>query len=137
MSMAARKLRHVACVDDDADILMITRFALEEVSGLIVTDFHGPRAALEGLATVKPDLILMDVMMPSMDGPTTMKKLREQEGLRQTPIVFMTARVQPHELKEYLALGAAGVICKPYDPLTLADSLEDIWRKHSEAAVIA
>jgi len=128
LSLNERVLRHVACVDDDVDILEITKFALADVGGLAVTTFEGPRAALQGVAAAKPDMILMDVMMPEMDGPTAFKMLRKQDDASRIPVVFMTARVQPHELRDYLALGAVGVISKPYDPLTLAQNLADIWR---------
>jgi CheY-like chemotaxis protein len=130
MNAAAAPLHRVACVDDDPDILVITKLALEEVGGLVVIDFPGPRAVIEGLAAAKPDLILMDVMMPEIDGPAALRLLRE--GGSNVPVVFMTARVQSHEVANYIALGAAGVISKPFDPLTLAQKLDDIWRKAVE-----
>lgn len=137
MTVNEKVLSHVACVDDDADILQITKFALEEIGGLKVTAFEGPRAALEGMAAAQPDLILMDVMMPEMDGPTALKQFKRQEGVSHIPVVFMTARVQPHELRDYMALGAAGVISKPYDPVTLTQQLVDIWRRQSPAKAVA
>jgi two-component system, OmpR family, response regulator len=137
MTVTERTLQHVACVDDDADILQITKFALEEIGGLTVTAFEGPRAALEGMAAAQPDLILMDVMMPEMDGPTALKMLKKQDGVSHIPVVFMTARVQPHELRDYMALGAAGVISKPYDPVTLTQQLVDIWRRQTPGRAVA
>ena len=67
-----------------------------------------------------PDLILLDVMMPGMDGPTTLKALRQIESLSQTPVAFMTAKIQPNEIAEYKLLGAIDVIPKPFDPMTLS-----------------
>jgi CheY-like chemotaxis protein len=128
--MTAAPLHRVACVDDDPDILAITKLALEEFGGLVVTDFPGSRAAIEGVAAANPDLILMDVMMPEIDGPAALRMLRE--GGSNVPVVFMTARVQSHEIANYVALGAAGVISKPFDPLTLAQKLDEIWRKTVE-----
>lgn len=137
MNGTERTLQHVACVDDDADILQITKFALEEIGGLTVTAFDSPKAALDGMAAAQPDLIVMDVMMPEMDGPTALKHLRRQEAVAHIPVVFMTARVQPHELRDYMALGAAGVISKPYDPVTLTQQLNDIWRRQIPGRAVA
>lgn len=137
MSINEKALEHVACVDDDADILQITKFALEEIGNLRVTAFEGPRAALEGMAGAMPDLILMDVMMPEMDGPTAFKALSRLPEVSHIPVVFMTARVQPHELRDYLALGASGVISKPYDPVTLPQQLVEIWRKQTPRRAVA
>ncbi|WP_199221388.1 response regulator [Desulfonatronum sp. SC1] len=74
-----------------------------------------------------PDLILLDVMMPDMDGPTTMRELRKIPDLANTPVVFLTAKVQPQEFSAYLALGAQGVIAKPFDPMKLADEVHAVW----------
>jgi len=137
MSVTEKTLQHVACVDDDADILQITKFALEEIGGLTVTAFEGARPALAGMDAAQPDLILMDVMMPGMDGPTALKQLKKLEGVAHIPVVFMTARVQPHELRDYMALGAAGVISKPYDPVTLTQQLIEIWRRQLPGRAVA
>ncbi len=137
MNGTERTLQHVACVDDDADILQITKFALEEIGGLNVTAFEGAHAALAGMATAQPDLIVMDVMMPEIDGPTALKQLKRMEEVAHIPVVFMTARVQPHELRDYMALGAAGVISKPYDPVTLTQQLVDIWRRQIPGRAVA
>ena len=137
MTGAEKTLQHVACVDDDVDILQITKFALEEIGGLNVTAFEGPHAALAGMAAAQPDLIVMDVMMPEMDGPSALKQLKRMEAVAHIPVVFMTARVQPHELRDYMALGAAGVISKPYDPVTLTQQLVDIWRRRIPGRAVA
>jgi Response regulators consisting of a CheY-like receiver domain and a winged-helix DNA-binding domain len=71
-------------------------------------------------------------MMPGMDGPTTLIELRKKPSLTQTPVVFMTARVQRHEIEQYLAMGAADVISKPFDPMTLSAQVADIWVKAHE-----
>jgi CheY-like chemotaxis protein len=75
----------------------------------------------------KPDIILLDVMMPDMDGIETFHRLREVPALEETPIVFMTAKAMPDEVKRYRAMGAAEVIAKPFDPMTLPDQLRKIW----------
>ncbi|MGZ5848543.1 MAG: response regulator, partial [Ramlibacter sp.] len=74
-----------------------------------------------------PDLLLLDVMMPGMDGPTTLARLRELPATRQVPVVFMTAKVQASEIENYKALGALGVISKPFDPMRLADQVKALW----------
>ena len=76
-----------------------------------------------------PDLILMDVMMPVMDGPKTLEKIRQIPQVAHIPVIFMTAKVQVHEQGAYLALGAKGVIVKPFDPMTLSDQIVALWTK--------
>ena len=92
---------------------------------------HGPDA-LAICQHGQCDVILLDVMMPGMDGPTTLKSLRMLHGIEETPVVFVTAKVQPDELKYYRELGAVDVISKPFDPMTLAAQLLEIWnRRHA------
>jgi two-component system OmpR family response regulator len=122
-----RALNNVAYIDDDADILCIAAIALEKVGKLNATLIHGPQLALEQLARAAPDLILLDVMMPGVDGPTLLQEIVRHALLSRTPVIFMTARVQPKEVDHYLALGAIGVIAKPFDPMTLSDEVRRIW----------
>ncbi len=126
-------LSHIACVDDDPDILHVASLALETIGGLRVTTFEGPRRALEGLAAAQPDLLLLDVMMPEMDGPAFLKTILARQELATVPVVFMTARVQASEINRYRSLGAAGVVAKPFDPMTLADEVRAIWRSWRDA----
>jgi CheY-like chemotaxis protein len=114
------KLLHV---EDDPDIREITEMALT-MSGRfeLVQCASGPEA-IETVATFLPDLILLDMMMPGMSGRQVLEHLRQIPALSQTPAVFMTARAQPTEIQELLALGAADVISKPFDPMTLSDQL--------------
>ena len=87
--------------------------------------------ALAAVSVWKPDLILLDVMMPDMDGPTTFQKLQTLPETSSIPVIFMTAKVQPKEIESYKALGAIDVIAKPFDPMTLADTIKSIWtREH-------
>lgn len=112
----------VLYVEDEADIREVAEFALED-KGFTLTPCSSGQEALERAAGLTPDLILLDVMMPGIDGPTTLKKLRELPHLANTPAIFMTAKVQPSEVAQYKALGALGVISKPFDPMTLADDI--------------
>jgi CheY-like chemotaxis protein len=84
--------------------------------------------ALVTAAEWSPDLILLDVMMPQMDGPTTLGRLRQTSRTATIPVVFMTARAQQKELEHYVSLGAEGVIAKPFDPMTLAASVRSYLR---------
>ncbi len=96
------------------------------MGGLTVEACESGQRALEVVEAFAPDVILLDVMMPSMDGPATLEAMRALPAFANTPVVFMTAKVQAREIAEYLELGAIGVIRKPFDPMTLADELQGI-----------
>jgi two-component system OmpR family response regulator len=113
----------VMFVDDDADIRRVARIALSVVGGIDVTVVGSAGEAIELAQADPPTLILMDVMMPHLDGVAALAILRADPTLRHIPVVFLTARVQPREVADYLAQGAVGVIHKPFDPMTLADDV--------------
>lgn len=113
-------------VDDDQNIRRITELVLTRVGKWEATLAASGKEALEMIESVKPDVVLLDVMMPEMDGPTVFAKIKERESLRHTPVIFMTAKVQNDEVDGYLALGAAGVITKPFDPKSLPDQIRSI-----------
>lgn len=125
-------LQKILFVEDDPDIQMVAQLALEAVGGYTVQMCSSGKEALAVAEQFAPDLILLDVMMPGMDGPTTLMELRKKPSLTHTPVVFMTARVQRHEIEQYLAMGAADVISKPFDPMTLSARVADIWVKANE-----
>ena len=111
-------------VDDDADIRTIARLSLELDPDISVDVAETPARALELVAGgAGTDAILLDVMMPEMDGPALAAEIRRLPGHLRTPILFMTARARPADIERYHALGAAGVIIKPFDPLGLADAV--------------
>jgi len=116
-------------VEDEADIRAIARIALEEVGGFSVDLAESGEEALRKAEAWKPDLILLDVMMPGMDGPTTYRALRRSEATASIPVIFMTAKVQSHEVDQYKSMGALGVLAKPFDPMTLADEVRNLWMK--------
>lgn len=120
-------LDKILYVEDDPDIQAIAVMVLDAISGFTVEACSSGAEALSKAVAFNPDLILLDVMMPVMDGPETLHALRKLPELAHTPVVFMTAKVQPQEVQGYLDLGAVGVIAKPFDPMTLADQLRDIW----------
>lgn len=109
----------IVYVDDEADIRSIVEFALEDEAGLALQVCASGQQALDLLAHHRPDLILLDVMMPGMDGPATLQALRRLPGLAAVPVAFVTAKVQAHEVAAFKALGAIDVIAKPFDPMTL------------------
>src|SRR5262245_50769921 len=121
------ELEKILYVEDDPDIAAIAQLALETVGGFNVMVCDNGRAALEAAASFRPDLFLLDVMMPDMDGPGVLAALRQMPDVGQQPAIFMTAKVQPGEVARYRALGAIGVISKPFDPMTVADEIRDIW----------
>lgn len=114
-------MKRILYVEDEADIREVAEFALEDDFELIICE--SGEIALNQAAQTTADLILIDVMMPNMDGPTTLTKLRELPHFNQTPVIFMTAKVQPKEVAEYMAQGALGVISKPFDPMALVDEI--------------
>lgn len=125
-------LNRILYVEDEPDIQTIARIALETVGGFTVEICSSGPEALEKVDGFAPDLILLDVMMPDMDGPTTMHALRSQTSASETPIIFITAKVQTQEVESYKALGAIDVIAKPFDPMTLSSKIQDIWSKAHE-----
>lgn len=127
--MPAHPLKKILYVEDEPDIRTIAKLALEAVGGFVVTVCPSGEDAVASAVAFAPDLILLDVMMPGMDGPSTLKALRELPGLESTPVVFMTAKVQPQEIALFRSLGAVDVIAKPFDPMTLAARVGDIWRQ--------
>ena len=120
-------LQRILMVDDDSDIRTVAQISLTAVGGFTVEVCGSGPEALERAPAFGPDLILLDVMMPGMDGPTTLRRLREIPALAQTPVIFMTAKVQPQEVVQLKACGAMDVLAKPFDPMALPDALRRIW----------
>ncbi len=123
-------LKRIFYVEDEPDIMAVAQLVLQDIGGFELETAVCGADALETIVKFQPDLILLDVMMPGMDGPTTLQALRKLEGLQQTPVLFMTAKVQIEELEQYKVLGAIDVIPKPFDPMTLSAQIEAIWRRH-------
>ncbi len=123
-------LQRILMVEDEPDIQEIAQLALEAVGGFQVKICSSGREALREALLFAPDLILLDVMMAEMDGPSTLAQLRLMPPLAQTPVIFMTAKVQPHEVARYQQLGALDVISKPFDPMALPATVRDIWQRH-------
>lgn len=120
-------LKRILMVDDEADIRTIAHLSLTAVGGFTVELCGSGPEALQKAESFAPDLILLDVMMPGMDGPTTLMGLRKIPSLTLTPVVFMTAKVQPQEIAQLMACGAMDVLPKPFDPMALPEALNRIW----------
>ena len=125
--MSDMPLSRILYVEDDADVRKVATFALKMVGKFTVEACASGEEALEKAVAFAPQLLLLDVMMPGMDGPTTLARLRELPEIAGVPAVFMTAKVQPQEVSRYRELGSLDVISKPFDPMTLAASVRSIW----------
>ena len=123
------QLKKILYVEDEADIRTIAKMSLEAVGGFQVTACASGSDALAVAASTGADLILLDVMMPGMDGPATLRALRSIAATATTPVIFMTAKVQASEIAQYKALGALEVISKPFDPMTLSADIGGIWSR--------
>lgn len=121
------ELQRVMCVEDDPDIRMIIEFSLTNLGGYQVCMCAGGQAALTQAPLFKPELVLLDVMMPDMSGPQTLAALRNLPDMRGVPVVFLTAKAMPDEVEDLLKYGATGVIVKPFDPVSLPQNIRIYW----------
>lgn len=121
-------LTKILYAEDEPDIRAIAQIALEDLGGFTVNYCGNGKEAIAAVTSFQPQLLLLDVMMPGMDGPTTLKEIRKINGFAQTPAIFMTAKIQPNEVIQYKALGVIDVISKPFDPITLADTIKNAWK---------
>jgi CheY-like chemotaxis protein len=124
-----KELSRILMVEDEPDIQAVARVALETVGGFQVEMCSSGNEALEKVLGCAPDLILMDVMMPGLDGPSTLQALRSDPATAKFPVIFITAKVQPHEVSRFRDIGALGVIAKPFDPMTLASTIRSLWEQ--------
>lgn len=128
--MILRSLSRILLVEDEADIQLVARLALESLGAFEVALCSSGQEALEVAPRYRPDLVLLDVMMPGLDGPATLEALRRLPDFEMPPVVFVTAKVQAVEIERYKAMGALDVIGKPFDPLTLSDKVRSIWETY-------
>jgi DNA-binding response OmpR family regulator len=118
--------RKLLVVDDDPDIRRIAGLALERIGGFQVTLAEDARGALEAAARDPPDLVLLDVSMPGVDGPAALVALRQLEATARVPVVFFTAASSDAEVERLLGLGAAGVVPKPFEVADLPKRIRAI-----------
>ena len=127
--MPERPLNRICYVEDDEDIQRIVRMSLERVGKMTVQVVSDPTAAIDAMSTFKPDLVMLDWMMPVLDGPALFRKMKENPVTSTLPVVFITAKAAQRDLDELLKLGAVGTISKPFSPKDLPDQLRAIWGK--------
>lgn len=120
-------LQHILCADDDADMRMILEVALGTIGGWRVTMAGDGEETLASARDDRPDLILLDASMAGLDGPGTLSALRADPALASIPVVFVTGHAAPDEVANFIAMGALGVIAKPFDPMGLATRLRALW----------
>jgi len=128
-NQVTQELKKILYVEDEVDIQKVVKMTLEVIGDFDVLICSSGPEALEKGPDFAPDMCLLDVMMPGMDGPATLVALRELEAFANTPFAFLTAKVQGEEIARYKALGAIDVIIKPFDPMSLPDQVREIWSR--------
>lgn len=130
MSAAAMSLHNVLLVEDESDIRLLVTMTLSRLGGLDVHAEPSGRGALNYLSQGhKPDLIVLDVMMPEMDGVQTFEAIRAIPGFESTPVCFLTAKVHPSDVRRWHELGIADVLAKPFSPALLPGQVKACWQK--------
>ena len=127
--MPDRPLTRICYVEDDEDIQRIVRMSLERIGKMTVELVTDPMVAVAAITAFKPDLVMLDWMMPGMDGPTLFRKMKQLPETASLPVVFITAKATQRDMDELVALGAAATISKPFSPKDLPDQLRAIWAK--------
>lgn len=123
-------LKKIILVDDEPDIRTVTKMALESMGNFTVQAFGSGKELIKQADSISVDLILLDVMMPEMDGMSVLLNLRKNPHTTKVPIIFMTASVSNQDIVKYKNSGALDVIAKPFDPMTLADRIKKIWMEN-------
>jgi len=132
--VARRALKRILLVEDDPDIQTVTSMALGSFGGYTVRVCGSALEAIASAAEFMPDLILLDVMMPGMDGLDTLRALRGLPATASTPVIFLTARVQPADVAKYKELDSLAVIRKPFEPTALVETIHEIWTRYRDEA---
>lgn len=118
--------RKVLIIDDEDDIREVAALSLESIAGWDVVTASSGAQGLARAIEHNPDAILLDVMMPGMDGPTTFRELRKNPATAKIPVLLLTAKVQSSDQRRFADLGVESVLFKPFDPLTLADQISAV-----------
>jgi CheY-like chemotaxis protein len=120
----------ILIIDDEDDIREVAALSLESVAGWEVITANSGAQGLARALEHQPDAILLDVMMPGMDGPTTVRELRKNPATAKIPVLLLTAKVQASDQRRFADLGVESVLFKPFDPMTLADQISGVlgWK---------
>jgi CheY-like chemotaxis protein len=118
-------VRRILIIDDEDDIREVAALSLESIAGWQVCTASSGAEGMRLAAIELPDAILMDVMMPAMDGPTTFREMQKLPSLANIPVILLTAKVQGVDQRRFAGLGVTAVLFKPFDPLTLADQMSE------------
>lgn len=116
-------MRRVLIIDDEQDIRAISRMSVEKVGGWEALEADSGERGIEIAAAELPDVILLDAMMPGMDGADTIQSLKASESTKDIPVLFLTAKLQAADVERFRELGAEGVLSKPFDPMSLPDEV--------------
>ena len=127
--MPERALNRICYVEDDEDIQRIVRMSLERIGKMTVEVVGDPTKAIDAIKAFKPDMVMLDWMMPAMDGPTLFRQMKARPETKDLPVVFITAKAAQRDLDELMALGAIGAISKPFSPKDLPEQLRALWAK--------
>lgn len=131
MNDNAPALERILAVEDEEDIVRILELSLKQIGKFDVTVCRSGQEALKAAPAFRPELLLLDFMMPGMDGLTLMRELRKLPETSDVPVIFLTAKSQPYEVEEYLEAGAVAVINKPFDPMSLSAEIRSVWERLS------
>jgi CheY-like chemotaxis protein len=126
--------KHLLIIDDEDHIREVACLSLEMTEGWRVTTANCGTLGVEMAKREKPDAILLDVMMPDKDGPSTLRILQQDEHTKNIPVIFLTAKVQGPDRRKFIELGVQGIIAKPFDPLTLGQQIREVLAWTSEHA---
>lgn len=125
-----KELKKILYAEDEVDVQTIVEISIWSMSDYQIKIYENGKLLLDAVEEYDPDLILLDVMMPEMDGPTTFEHLQANEKTKHIPVIFITAKAQIHEVKLFHEAGVIGVITKPFDPMMLCANIKELWDKH-------
>lgn len=125
-----KELKKILYAEDERDVQTIVEISIWSMSNYTIKICDNGKILLDCVEDYNPDLILLDVMMPEMEGVTTLKNLQSNEKTKDIPVVFITAKAQTQEVESFNASGVIGVITKPFDPMSLCSTIKELWDKH-------
>lgn len=126
-----KELKKILYAEDEPDVQTIVELTIQTMSDYEIKICNNGQKLLECVEEYKPDLIMLDVMMPEMDGPTTFKNLQDNKKTKNIPVIFVTAKAQVHEVEKFKEIGSWGVITKPFTLMNLCDEIQEIWNNNT------